>query len=136
MWSHRLKPKVKTIIVLMEEPNLDDAEAYILGESGAGAKLIAPVLNLMHIHSVAISAGPLSQCFAIAAACSRADIHRQAVANDSVLHVAEFAKVNVTHYVLTHMLIGTMPLGGTMCEVPEEEAMWSRLTTPVVVIEL
>lgn len=132
---HRLKNKVGTKIVPTAELELAGAEGYLLGEPGAGVKLIAPVLNITRMHSAVTSVGSLRRCLAIATAFSRVrSLAGKQMLSENALHVAELAKANVVYRALTHMVFGAvLLLGKTECGVAtEEEAMRLRLLTPAV----
>lgn len=132
---HRLKNKVGTKIVPTAELQLEGAEGYLLGELGAGVKLITPVLNITRMHSAITSVGSLRRCLAIATAYSKVrSLAGKQMLSENVLHVAELAKANVVYRALTHMVFGAVLLvGKTECGVAtKEETMRLRLMTPAV----
>ena len=106
-----------------------------MGELNQGIKNIAPVLNITRLWSAAASVGNLRKCLSIAMAYAKVRSIRggSQLLQDTPIHVAQLASINLLYRALTHLTFGVISLlGKSECGVATtDELRRLRMLTPV-----
>jgi alkylation response protein AidB-like acyl-CoA dehydrogenase len=136
IYIHRLKNKIGTHALPTAELSLESTEAYLIGALNHGVKHITPMLNITRIYSAVASLGGLRRCLSIASSFSqvRAIQGGKQLLNDTPLHVAQLASINLVYRSITHLTFGAIRLLGKVeCRVasPDEQRRL-RILTPIV----
>lgn len=135
IFVHRLKNKIGTHALPTAELTLSSTEAYLMGELNQGIKNISPVLNITRLWSAATSIGNLRKCLSIAVAYAKVRFIRggSQLLQDTPIHVAQLASINLLYRALTHLTFGVISLlGKSECGVATtDELRRLRMLTPV-----
>ncbi|EDR13367.1 uncharacterized protein LACBIDRAFT_292578 [Laccaria bicolor S238N-H82] len=134
IFVHRLKNKIGTHALPTAELTLTSTEAYLMGEPNQGIKNITPVLNITRLWSAATSVGNLRKCLSIATAYAKVRSIKggSQLLQDTPIHVAQLASINLLYRALTHLTFGVISLlGKSECGVATtDELRRLRMLTP------
>ncbi|KAL1743169.1 hypothetical protein HDZ31DRAFT_83606 [Schizophyllum fasciatum] len=136
IFVHRLKNKFGTKALPTAELSLEGAEGYRVGAENQGVKLITPVLNITRVWSAVNSVSALRRSLAIATSYAKVRRIRGGtqLLQDTPLHVAQLAQLNLVYRALAHFAFGVVHLlGKSECgTATEDERYLLRIMTPTV----